>query len=145
MEEFNYFIDILEFEAFTMIKFNVQSKVYTVWDSIRLIYVVLKLTGYVTFTIDGKIENGKIKSTVFDSIVSISLNLFLCFVIFINVTNDFSLISTKSFLIDKGSHVVTIFLTLNVLVTSILNIKRRREIWGIFVKMHEFDKEASRK
>lgn len=49
--------------AFTM-------KIYSVWDSMGILYYVLKGFGYISFTIEGKIENGKIRSTVSDVILA---------------------------------------------------------------------------
>jgi hypothetical protein len=127
-----------------MIQFTTPSKVYSIWDTVKIIAFALKIVGF-SVSIDGKIEKGKIKFTFSDVFILLTGNIFFCFVIYINFANDLSLISTKSFLIDKGSQLVSMFMITNVLLSTIINTFRRRKIWGIFLKMHEFDVEVRNK
>lgn len=124
-----------------MIK-SAPSKVYTIWDTIQIFYYVVKSFCYITFSVDGKIENGKIKSTVFDVVTVFGANIALTFIIYINFEYDLSLISTKSFIIDMGNRGVTLFMIMNVFVSSMINSLRRHEIWSFFTQLHEFDGEV---
>lgn len=118
-------------------------KVYSFWDTIRVFYYVVKGFGYVSFSIDGRIEKGKIKSTFLDILMVLSGCSFFAVIIYLNITNDLTLISTKSFLIDKGNRSVTLFTIINVFLSSIINGLRRHEIWRSFKKLSNFDHEVS--
>lgn len=126
-----------------MINFSSPPKVYSLWDTTKAIYLLVKITGYISFSISGKIENGKIKTTILDFVFLASFCSFYSSIIYINFVNDLSLVSTKSLLIDKGSHFVTLFMISNVLLSAITNNNKRHKIWGLFIKMDEFDKGVS--
>lgn len=117
-------------------------KVYTIWDSIQVFYYVTKSLGYAVFSIDGKIQNGKIRSTFWDLLIVFFLYVSVGSIIYFNYTMDLSVVSTNSFIIDMGNRLVTLFMVSNVLSSSLINGLRRHEIWSVFKKLSDFDKEV---
>lgn len=117
-------------------------RIYSVWDIVRVFYRLVKFLGYISFSIDGKIENGKIKSTAFDILLMTGCNIFMLYIIYINSVHDLTLIKTKSFIIDKGTRLVTLFMLTNVFISSFINSVRRFEIWSVFKTFYDFDKEV---
>lgn len=117
-------------------------KTYSVWDSVKIFYNVLRLFGHTSFSIEGKIEKGKIRATVFDNVSMIFWCLFISFIIYTNFKNDYSLIKTNSFIIDKANHMATLFLISNVLFSNLTNMSRRKQIWNIFKVFYEFDQQV---
>lgn len=117
-------------------------KIYSVWDSVRIFYLVVKFCGYISFSIDGRIENGRIRSRIFDILLTTFANSSMVYIVFINYTNDVSLMTTKSFIIDKGTRLVSLSSITNVFISSIINTLRRHEIWSIFKGFHDFDKQV---
>lgn len=127
--------------AITMIKPS-PSKVYSFWDTIWVLYLMVKSFGYISFSIDGKIQNGKIKTTLRDILILLFGASFVQVVIYLNFTHDLTLIKTNSFIIDSGNRITTLFIISNVLLSSLMNTLRRRQIWNIFAKISNFDKEV---
>lgn len=105
---------------------------------------MVKLFGYITFSIDGKIQNGKIHSTIWDIFVMLCGSAFISVIIYVNFTIDLTLIKTKSFIIDQGNRLTTLFIISNVLVSSIINGLRRYEIWNVFKNISDFDKKVNK-
>lgn len=103
---------------------------------------MLKVCGCAGYSIDGKIENGKIKSTVFDVWTIVIGGVLMIYSIFVNFTDNLTLISTNSFIIDGGTRMVTILSIMNLFASGIINSLRRFSIWEIFKHMHEFDKQV---
>ena len=136
------FTHVSFFQVFRMIKFKVPARIYSLWDTVKLLSTVCRITGFLTFSIDGKIENGKIKLSYLDIFILTVLNIFYGFVIYINYTNDLALISNNSVFIDMGSRLVRHFIVFNVILSSLINTWRKKDIWGIFKKMSKFDKEV---
>lgn len=118
-------------------------KVYSVWDTVHIFYYVVKFFGYICFSIDGKIEKGRIKSSVLDILMITFSNVCMLYVIYLNLTYDLSLISTKSFIIDNGTYLVTLFSITNVFMSSVINTIRRFEIWSVFKTFNNFDIEVN--
>lgn len=117
-------------------------KEYTLWDTVQMFYYMVKFFGYISFSIDGKIEKGRIKSTICDVAIVTTGSLILTYIIYVNFTNDLTLILTESFIIDKGTRFITMLMIVNIFVTAIINTARRRKIWKVFRQFHEFDKEV---
>ena len=118
-------------------------KVYSIWNPLRIFYYIFKIFGQASFTIDGKFENGKIRLTKFDRFLLTARLHVICFWVYLNFVNDFSLIKTNSFIIDKTNHLAKLFLVNNVLVSSLNFNLRRNQIWGIFNQLHQFDKQVT--
>ena len=118
-------------------------KVYSIWNPLRIFYYIFKIFGQASFTIDGKIENGKIRVTVFDGIGGTVRLLIGCWLVHWNIFNDFSFNITNSFIIDLTNYLVTVFLMMNALSSSISNNLRRNQIWSIFNQLHDFDKQVT--
>lgn len=114
-------------------------KTYSIWDSIKVFYYVVKFFGYVSFSIDGKIENGKIRSTVRDAAIVTFRLLVLAFIIYLNFKDDIVLIKTKSLIIDLANRLATMFLITNVLFSAMTKIWKRKKIWSIYKHLHDFD------
>lgn len=116
----------------------------TVWDIVYPLYVLVKLFGYATFSVDGDIRDGKIKIKFIDKIyLTLSISFQLC-ILYLNVTTDLSLIHINSFLIDKGTRFVTILCAINILFSAILNIAFRDRFWQIFRGFYAFDQEVEK-
>lgn len=118
-------------------------KVYTIWSSTKVFYYISKSFGNAPFSIVGKIENGKIRTTPRDFLVMTIRFSLLSFLIYLNVINDFSLIKTNSFIIDKANHLANILLVFNVLFAGSINAFKRKQIWSIFKQFYEFDKQVN--
>lgn len=118
-------------------------KTYTFWDTLHVLYRFIKAWGYISFSIDGKIEKGRIKSTVWDVLFVAAYNLLLCYIIYVNVVYDLTLISTKTFLIDKATRLISIAMVSNVILSGFINTARRYKIWKIHRTFHDFDIEVS--
>lgn len=113
-----------------------------VWSVIKVFYWILKPFGLAPFSIDGKIENGKIKTSRFD-FCHFSLVLSVqVWVLYINFYENYSLSRTNSFLIDKGAYCIEIFNAFNVIFGSCLYAVNRRKFWAIFISFHSFDQEV---
>jgi hypothetical protein len=102
----------------------------------------VKSFGYISFSIDGRIEKGKIKTTIFDILMVVWSFSYFAAIIYLNINNDLTLISTKNVLIDMGNRGVTLFTILNVFLSSIINTLRRHKIWGCFIQISNFDSEV---
>lgn len=117
-----------------------REKIYSFWNTIHVFYIVVKVLGYVSFSIDGKVENGKIKTTFWDILILFFASCIFAAVIYLNVANNLTLISTKSFVIDSGNRLVNLTVIINVLLALWVNAYKRREIWSIFKEIYEVDK-----
>jgi hypothetical protein len=113
----------------------------SLWDSVRTFYIGMKFFGYAYYSIDGKIEDGKVKSTFLDTIIAIFVTTTLLCLIYLNYAYNLSLIATKSRIIDMGSRGVLLFEITNVLITQISMYIRRNDIWGIFKRLYKLDNE----
>ena len=117
-------------------------KVYSIWNPLRIFHHVFKMYGQASFCIDGNIENGKIRVTKFDRVLVTFRLLVMCFLVYLNVVKDYSLIKTNSFIIDKTNHLAKVFLVTNVFLSSLNFNLRRNQIWGIFNQLYTFDKQV---
>lgn len=117
-------------------------KVYSVWDSIKLLYYILKSIGYISFTVSGKIENGQIKTTVFDHASRTASIIVMVIMIYMNCINNFTLIKTGTLVIDITNYLANLFLVYNVLFSIVFIHLRRYQIWNIFKQFHKFDEEV---
>lgn len=115
----------------------------TIWTLVKPYYWVLKFFGLGVFSIDGDINNGRIKTRFYDVLSTCIALVFQTYVLYINITFDLSLSRTSSFLIDKGAHLIEIFNACNVIAGSLLFGFHRKRIWGILRKCHEFDVEVN--
>jgi hypothetical protein len=115
----------------------------SLWSIVSKFHIAMKIFGFANFTVDGKIENGRIKTTPTDVAVAIVTNSLVFYLIYLNYDSNLSLISTKSRVIDIGSRVVLLFEITNVLATSVIMFTRRHQLWGIFSRCHRLDGELS--
>ncbi|KAG5669291.1 hypothetical protein PVAND_017181 [Polypedilum vanderplanki] len=115
----------------------------SIWDLVGKFQIAMKVFGFANFTIDGKIEDGKIKTTFVDIIIAFATNSLIFYLIYLNYNSNLSLISTNSKVIDIGSRVVLLFEITNVFATSIIMFVRRHQLWGIFSRCHRLDGELS--
>lgn len=116
---------------------------FTVWNLVKPFYWILKFFGLGVFTIDGDIEDGKIKTSIWDIFQMILVLSVQFYILHINIKFDMSLSRTSSILIDRGAHFIEIFNSLNVLLSICLYALFRKRIWRIFRKCYEFDVEVS--
>ena len=114
----------------------------TVWDIVYPLYIIVKIFGLAAFSVDGDIRDGKIKIKLFDKIYLVLSISFRLYMLYLNLTEDLSLIHLNSFLIDKGTRFVTILCASNVVFSAILNIAFRNRFWTIFRGFSEFDQEV---
>lgn len=122
---------------------EIKSRIYSCWDTVRIFYIVLKVSGFIAYSIDGRIENGKIKTRVMD-IAMLSLCLFTYLAVFyINFKFDLTLISTKSPTIDIGNRLIHYYIIINVFLTTFIHFIWKYPVWEIFQSFSEFDKDVS--
>lgn len=114
---------------------------HTIWDTVKQFQLGWKLFGFANFSIDGTIEKGKIKINFFDILLSILSNSLTLYVMYLNKQNDLTLIFTKSRVINMGSRVVLFFCIINVFISSMTMMTRRKDVWGIFDRCHKLDEE----
>lgn len=113
------------------------------WFNVYLYYIALKVFGFAGYSIDGDIHKGKIKTNFLDVSYVLFWIIFDSYLIYVNVDINLSLSHTGSFLIDKGSHFVTILGVCNVLFSTVINFIFRYKIWDIFGKFYSFDNDVS--
>lgn len=118
---------------------------HTIWTLLKPVYFVLKISGLAAFSIEGDIQNGRIKTTKFDIFRISSVLLALMFLLYIKTNEDLTLSHTDSFLIDKGAYLVGVFNNFNVICGVLLYIVRKKMAWKIFRKLHEVDLEVKTK
>lgn len=120
-----------------------KSKIYSCWDTIRIFYILSKVSGFIAYSIDGRIENGKIKTRLMD-IVMLNSFLFIYFVVFyLNYRYDLTLISTQSPTIDIGNRLIHNYIIINAFLTTFLQFIWKDSVWEIFQSFSEFDKDVS--
>lgn len=116
---------------------------FTNWDIVKPFYWILRTFGLATFSIDGEIANGKIKSGIWDGFHLLAVFAVQFYIFYINVTMDLSLSRTQTVLIDTGAHIIEIFNGFNVLLGTCYYTFYRKKVWGVFRKCYEFDKEVA--
>lgn len=122
---------------------EVKSKIYNSWDTVWIFYIVLKISGFISYSFDGRIENAKIKLRLRDAmLLCFSMSVYFA-VFYINSSFDLTLISTKSPTIDIGNRLIHFYIIINVFLTSFIHFVWRYQVWEIFQKFSEFDKDVS--
>jgi hypothetical protein len=124
-------------------EFNTTKKYYNCWDSTRIYYLVLKICGFIAYSVEGKIENGRIKIKLADIFIMLTALTTYTFILYINFGNDLTLIQTKSPTIDVGNRLIYNFTIINIFLTVIVNFIMRHSIWGIVRNFSKFDKDVS--
>lgn len=113
----------------------------SIWDIVRRFHFAWKIFGFANFSVDGKIENGKIKFQFWDILTASVVNSLLLYIIYLNWMEDLSLLTTRSRVINMGSRLVLLYQIINVFIASVTMMMRRKEVWGIFRRCHKLDEE----
>lgn len=124
-------------------QYESKSKKYSAWDTSRIYFLVLKFSGFIAYSIDGKIENGRIKIKIVDLLIMMLALCIYSFTFYINTQYDLTLIQTKSPTIDVGNRLIHNFIILNVFATVFLNFIMKYSIWGILRSFSKFDIDVS--
>lgn len=114
---------------------------YTIWDIVKRFHILWKLFGFAHFSVDGKIENGKIKLEFFDILSAIISNSIILYIVYLNYDQNLTIISTTSGVINLGSRLVLIYEIGNVFIAAIIMMMKRHDVWSIFYRCHKLDEE----
>ncbi|XP_070504866.1 putative gustatory receptor 28b [Chironomus tepperi] len=114
---------------------------YTIWDIVKRFHVGWKIFGFAHFSVDGKIENGKIKLELFDFLSAVISNSIVLYIVYLNYDRDLTIISTTSRVINMGSRLVLIYEIGNVFIAAVIMMLKRHDVWGIFYRCHKLDEE----
>ena len=114
---------------------------YTIWDTVKRFHIGWKFFGFAHFSVDGKIENGKIKLEIFDIFAAIISNSIVLYIVYLNYSQDLTIISTTSGVINLGSRMVLIYEIGNVFIAAVIMMLKRYDVWGIFYRCHKLDEE----
>lgn len=114
---------------------------YTIWDTVKRFHIGWKFFGFAHFSVNGKIDNGKIKLEVFDILSAIISNSIVLYIVYLNYNQDLTIISTTSRVINLGSRLVLIYEIGNVFIAAVIMMLKRHDVWGIFYRCHRLDEE----
>jgi len=116
---------------------------FSIWTIVKYYYAFAKYFGLAPYEIEGPIESGKIKFSLWYTCFFVAALGLQSVLVYVNFKMDLSLSKTNSFLIDKGAHFVEILNVFDILLSTVINAIFRKKIWSCFRRCHEFDEEVN--
>lgn len=120
-------------------------KTKNIFNAIYPVYVLNKMMGFLCFSIDGDISEGKITHYFWDRIFILWNLIVSAWILYFNATENLSLVHTNSFVIDKGSRLMPLISAISVVVARYINMVLSGRMWSMVSSLHSFDKEVGLK